>query len=172
MKKLSMFSMVLLLLATGCSDEVVVEEEVVEDEVEEVVVEEEVVEEVEVEHVSDVEEEEEYDISRETRIELALMTLDDNMSAVGFIHYNEEEDIIEITPTDPEFTNELYLVVSGVVSPDSWNDMVESFIGLSESLTLLVDEDISLGLLNPENESRYILVINDGFILYNVVDEQ
>lgn len=168
MKKLSMFSMVLLMLATGCSDDVVVEEEeVVEDEIEEVVEE----EEVEVKHVSDTEVEEEYDIDRETRIELALMALDDNMSAVGFIHYNEEEDIIEITPTDPAFTDDLFLVVSGMASPDSWNDMVESFKGLSESLTLLVDEDISLGLLNPENESRYILVINDGYVLYNVVDE-
>lgn len=169
MKKLSMFSMVLLLLVAGCSADEVVEEEVVEAEVEEVVVEEEI-EEVE-EVVEGVAEEEEVDISRESRIELALMVLDDTMSSVGTIHYYEEDDIIEITPTDPAFTDELYLVVSGIASPDSWNDMVESFIGLSESLTLLVDEDISLGLLNPENESRYILVIKDGYVLYNVVGE-
>lgn len=172
MKRLGMYSMVFLLLATGCStDEVAeVEEANVEDEVEEVVEVAEVeVEEVDVEVVEEVELDDVID--RESRIVLAVATLDGNFEAIGRIDYDEDNDAIRLIPTDPDFSKEILYMMTGVTGTEEWDGMVESLQGLSESLTGLVDEDIYLSLVNPENESNTILLLQDGHIIYNLSDE-
>lgn len=170
MKRLGMYSMVFLLLATGCStDEVAeVEETKVEDTVEEVAEVEEVVEEVE-----EVEEEVDLDdvIDRESRIVLAVATLDGNFDAIGKIDYDEGNDAIRLIPTDPDFSKEILYMMTGITGTEEWDGMVESLQGLSESLTGLVDEDIYLSLVNPENEDNTILLLQDGNIIYNLSDE-
>lgn len=169
MKRLGMYSLVVLLLATGCSaDEVAeVEETKVEDKVEEV---------TEVEEVVEVEEEvEEVELDdvldRESRIVLALATLEGNFEAIGRIDYDESNDAIRFIPTDPNFSKEILYMMTGVTGTEEWDGMVESLQGLSESLTGLVDEDIYLSLVNPENEDNTLLLIQDGVVMYDISDE-
>jgi len=168
MKRLGMYSMVALLLATGCSADEVTEVE--ETKVEEVV---EVEEEPKVEEVIEEVEEVELDdvIDRESRILMAVSTMSDNYEGMGEIDYDEGDDAIRIIPTDPAFIKELLYMMTGVTGTEDWDGMVESLQGLSESLSGLVDEDIYLSLVNPENEDNTILLMQDGNIIYNLSDD-
>lgn len=162
MKKLSLL---FLLLLTGCSadkveetaveESVVVEESVIE-EVEESVVEESVVEEV---------------LDRQARISLALATLEGNFEGTGIIDYDEKNDAIRLIPTNPALTMEIYQMFTGELGTEDWDRMVESFREMSESLSGLVDEDIYFSLVNPENEDNTLLLLQDGFIIYNLRDD-
>lgn len=175
MKRLSVL---LLLLLTGCASDKVAEVE--ESEIQEVAVEEvvevEEVEEVEVEvveesEVDEVEVELDDVIDRDSRITMAYVTLEKNFEGMARIDYDETNDTMRIIPTDQNFTMEILFMMSGVTGTEEWDALVENFQTLSESMSGLVDEDIMLSLVNPENEENTILLVQNGYIIYNLSDE-
>ena len=52
-----------------------------------------------------------------------------------------------------------------------WDILVESLTELSVSVSGIVDEDIQIAILNPEDSERVLLLVQDGFVLYNFADD-
>ena len=176
MKKImAMLSVTLLLW--GCSDNNnKVEEESVKEEKIEVVEEKEetVVEEVEeIEEIDEeVEEVEEVKYSREDRVFIAHVMMADAFSNMAEIEYDLSADMLTIFPTDEGFTMEIfYMMLGHEENIRDWDILVESLTELSISVSGIVDEDIQIAILNPEDSERVLLLVQDGFVLYNFADD-
>lgn len=163
------------LLLWGCSDNNnKVEEESVKEEKIEVVEEKEDtgVKEVE-EEIEEIDEEvEEVEYSREDRVFIAHVMMEDAFSSMAEVEYDSSADMLTIFPTDEGFTMEIfYMMLGHEESIEDWNVLVESLTELSSSVSGMVDEDIQIAILNPEDSERVLLLVQDGFVLYNFADD-
>ena len=163
------------LLLWGCSDSNdIVEEESVKEEKIEVVEEKEetIVEEVEEETEEIDEEVEEVEYSREERVFIAHVMMTDAFSSMAEVDYDSSADMLTIFPTDEGFTMEIfYMMLGHEESIRDWDILVESLTELSISVSGIVDEDIQIAILNPEDSERVLLLVQDGFVLYNFADD-
>ena len=156
------------LLLWGCSDSnnKVEEESVKEEKVE-------VVEEKEDTVVEEIEEEvEEVEYSREDRVFIAHVMMADAFSSMAEVEYDSSADMLTIFPTDEGFTMEIfYMMLGHEENIRDWDILVESLTELSSSISGIVDEDIQIAILNPEDSERVLLLVQDGFVLYNFADD-
>ena len=156
------------LLLWGCSDSnnKVEEESVKEEKVE-------VVEEKEDTVVEEIEEEvEEVEYSREDRVFIAHVMMADAFSSMAEVEYDSSADMLTIFPTDEGFTMEIfYMMLGHEESIRDWDILVESLTELSSSISGIVDEDIQIAILNPEDSDKVLLLVQDGFVLYNFSDD-
>ena len=161
------------LLLWGCSDSNnKVEEESVKEEKTEVVEEDSGVEEVEEETEQVSEEVEEVEYSREDRVFIAHVMMTDAFSSMAEVEYDLSADMLTIFPTDEGFTMEIfYMMLGHEESIRDWDILVESLTELSISVSGIVDEDIQIAILNPEDSERVLLLVQDGFVLYNFSDD-
>ena len=165
------------LLLWGCSDSnSKVEEESVKEEKIEVVEEKEetVVEEVEeeIEEIEEEAEEAEVEYSREDRVFIAHVMMADAFSSMAEVEYDSSADMLTIFPTDEGFTMEIfYMMLGHEESIRDWDILVESLAELSISVSEMVDEDIQIAILNPEDSDKVLLLVQDGFVLYNFSDD-
>ena len=159
------------LLLWGCSDNNnKVEEESVKEEKVEIVEEKEETVVEEVEQVSEEVEEVEY--SREERVFIAHVMMADAFSSTSEVEYDSSADMLTIFPTDERFTMEIfYMMLGHEENIRDWDVLVESLTGLSSSVSEMVDEDIQIAILNPEDSERVLLLVQDGFVLYNFADD-
>lgn len=150
------------LLLWGCSDNNdIVEEELVKEEKIEIEKEETVVEEVE-----------EIEYSREDRVFIAHVMMADAFSIMAEVEYDSSADMLTIFPTDEGFTMEIfYMMLGHEENIRDWDILVESLTELSSSVSGIVDEDIQIAILNPEDSERVLLLVQDGFVLYNFADD-
>ena len=162
------------LLLWGCSDNNnKVEEESVKEEKVEIVEEKEetVVEEIE-EEIEEEAEVEEVEYSREDRVFIAHVMMADAFSSTSEVDYDASADMLTILPTDERFTMEIfYMMLGHEESIRDWDILVESLTELSISVSGIVDEDIQIAILNPEDSERVLLLVQDGFVLYNFSDD-
>ena len=160
------------LLLWGCSDNNnKVEEESVKEEKVEIVEEKEetVVEETEEEIEEEVEE---VEYSREERVFIAHVMMADAFSSTSEVEYDSSADMLTIFPTDEGFTMEIfYMMLGHEESIRDWDILVESLTELSISVSEMVDEDIQIAILNPEDSDKVLLLVQDGFVLYNFSDD-
>lgn len=161
------------LLLWGCSDNNnKVEEESVKEEKTEVVEEDSGVEEVEEETEQVSEEVEEVEYSREERVFIAHVMMTDAFSSMAEVEYDSSADMLTISPTDEGFTMEIfYMMLGQEESIRDWDILVESLTELSISVSGMVDEDIQIAILNPEDSDKVLLLVQDGFVLYNFSDD-
>ena len=161
------------LLLWGCSNNNdIVEEESVKEEKIEVVEEDSGVEEVEKEAEQVNEEVEEVEYSRENRVFIAHAIMADAFSSMSEVEYDASADMITIFPTDERFTMEIFYMMLGHEEYiRDWDILVESLTELSSSVSGIVDEDIQIAILNPEDSERVLLLVQDGFVLYNFADD-
>lgn len=161
------------LLLWGCSDSNnKVEEESVKEEKIEVVEEDSGVEEVEKEEEQVSEEVEEVEYSREDRVFIAHVMMADAFSSMAEVDYDSSADMLTIFPTDEGFTMEIfYMMLGHEENIRDWDILVESLTELSVSVSGIVDEDIQIAILNPEDSERVLLLVQDGFVLYNFADD-
>ena len=165
------------LLLWGCSDSnSKVEEESVKEEKIEIVEEKEetVVEEVEeeIEEIEEEAEEAEVEYSREDRVFIAHVMMADAFSSMAEVEYDSSADVLTIFPTDEGFTMEIfYMMLGHEESIRDWDILVESLTELSISVSEMVDEDIQIAILNPEDSDKVLLLVQDGFVLYNFSDD-
>lgn len=162
------------LALTGCAETEVVEDEAVDDETEVVeVVEDEVVEdkveetEVELVEVEPAEDE----LTRDQSIRLVELMMAEAFEETGEVGYSIIHDALVYTPTDPQFSIEMAQMVLGTLDRSSWDDMVESFRQLSGTISEKVD-DLGIVVMNPENEDRIVLMVRDGVVEYDFMEDE
>ena len=167
------------LALTGCAETEVVEDEAVDDETEVVeVVEDEVVEDEDVEDKVEETEVElvevepaEDELTRDQSIRLVELMMAEAFEETGEVGYSIIHDALVYTPTDPQFSIEMAQMVLGTLDRSSWDDMVESFRQLSGTISEKVD-DLGIVVMNPENEDRIVLMVRDGVVEYDFMEEQ
>lgn len=99
-----------------------------------------------------------------------LNILQEGYSGIGTVHYDESQEAYIITPTDSAFVQDLeYTLNSGDTA--SWDELVDAFTILSGNITEAVGSGTSIAIANPVKTSNVILVITDGVVVYDAVNE-
>ena len=99
-----------------------------------------------------------------------LAILQEGYSEIGTVHYDKSQEAYIITPTDSAFVQDLeYTLNSGNTA--SWDELVDAFATLSENITETVGSGTSIAMANPVKTSNVILVITDGVVVYDAVNE-
>lgn len=158
MKKL-LISLSLFMTLAGCG--VLVEREAVSNEEDKVEV---------IEGAQEVEESEE-ELSREGNILIAQSIMSESFEGTASVSYDKEMDAITILPIDEGFTTAIYHMITGETSNDAWNNLVDTTSMFSITVAELVDSDISIAILNPEDSDRILLLVQDGYVSYDFSDE-
>ena len=103
--------------------------------------------------------------------DMAYDMLVDNFAGMAEIEFNDELKVFFVIPTDPGFTSEVLMVMDGSLPISEWDTMVDSMISLSSSFTDLLGEGYGLALANPINPENTIVLVADGILLFDIMDE-
>jgi len=102
---------------------------------------------------------------------VVLSLLRDNFGDSADIEFVKEETTFYITPSDPAFILEVANMISGgSQSTEDWNNLVESFRSMSESSQEMLP-DYWYSLRNPANPDNLLLIVSNGYVIYNFMDE-
>ncbi|QRN84866.1 hypothetical protein JR334_07755 [Clostridia bacterium] len=103
--------------------------------------------------------------------EEVVRIIEENFSDIAYIQFDDETQIITITPYDVSFTDEVILALNGDErAKKSWNALVDVMTDLSERI-LDVSPGYSIAIINPTNSDSTFLFISDGIIFYDVVSD-
>lgn len=131
------------------------------------------VERVDVEEpVTAQDEPQEIDIDIEFLEESVLIILEENFEGFAEVEFVKEEETFYLTPTDPAIISELMDAIDGqAYAVEGWEGLVESQIGLSESIKELLP-GYWISLRNPANPELSLLVVSDGIVLYDFLKDE
>lgn len=84
----------------------------------------------------------------------------DAFSSMADVEYDSSADMLTIFPTDEGFTMDIFYMMLGHEEYiRDWDILVESLTELSSSVSGIVDEDIQIAILNPEDSERVLLLV-------------
>ena len=157
----------------GTEETVEVKEKEPEEEIEEVTENvEETTQEVEEIEVADLTEEEELQFEEDFMITLSENMAIEHFEGVAEVHYSEEENGMVFLPIDENFTIALGMIEAGLLDKSEWNVLRDSFVEYSSILSEFTgDENMLVYVANPANPDKYILMANNGQIIYDVFNE-
>ncbi len=100
-----------------------------------------------------------------------LAILEENFMGIANIELDSEREAFAIIPIDPDFTIELAYALDGNPQAiQSWNSMAENIRYLSEKIEMTLP-GYAIELRNPANVENTILMVLDGYILYDALNE-
>lgn len=108
---------------------------------------------------------------REFLIESQLAIFQENFKGIADVKYHEEAKAFQVFPTDPGFSIELAEILEGSRSSDDWDFLVESTVQTSESSKKILGSGYSITIMNPINSENVILLVQDGKVLYDAINE-
>ncbi|MBL1228725.1 hypothetical protein IW492_05695 [Enterococcus sp. BWB1-3] len=114
--------------------------------------------------------EEDAESSEDIKAELALIMFRDSFEGTATVDYKAENKLFTVTSTQADFTASLVGLQYGVVPADTWNELVDNFISMSESLSTSVGKGYTISLVNPENTDNTLLMVVDGIVTYNFMN--
>ncbi|KAB8125706.1 hypothetical protein F9U64_21995 [Gracilibacillus oryzae] len=170
MKKLLVIVFVFVLtLITGCSNQEQVEEVT---EKEEVVTEE--IEEVSVSESADVSSSpsENSNNNIDTLEQEVLNGLNSNMEFFE-VTFNKDEKVFLYDPIQERVPQRLYKTLEGDMDDWSyWHGIINNFRKISETVQKYLGDGYKLVVINPSDESQAIIIVGDGTIIYDWIEEQ
>ena len=104
---------------------------------------------------------------RREKIERSLDVFYDHFGHVSRIVYDEDLDAITINYLSSTFSDEVAFMKSSRKELTDWETLRSSFINVSSAMSEGVDENITIILLDPENEESRLLEARDGKIVYD-----
>ncbi|MBC1209606.1 hypothetical protein HB815_01580 [Listeria booriae] len=99
------------------------------------------------------------------------INLADNFSKTGTVEFNAKLKAYSVTPTEPEMLLAITQLQSGELDPANWDTIVKSFKNMSESVKENLGSGYFVELVNPANTENSLLIIQDGVVFYDFMDE-
>lgn len=109
--------------------------------------------------------------SRLDRIFSVKSILDDSFRGIGEVSYDYEYDMIDIMPTEPGFIDDIYGIIYYGEDSTAWDSLSSNVSEMSIVISEIVDSDIRVSILVPESEDKILLLVRDGTVIYNFIDE-
>lgn len=131
-------------------------------------------EEKELEEELESKEEKQEEISADTKIDIFITLLTKNYEGLAKVNLDKENKVINIIPEEDLKTAINVLIATEGSEPTirkSWDKMVKDFKDTSKKIGSEIDPDYAFSILNPNNLDNTLLLVKNGTIVYNVVDE-
>lgn len=110
-----------------------------------------------------IEEEEPVTVSPDRALEI----IQESLQKTSRITLNEETKTYQIYITDEGAKLYILRMMAGEVSLDKWDEMVNIYKTLSQTISNKVGRDYAIQLHNPANDEMVILLLMDGTVLYD-----
>ena len=95
----------------------------------------------------------------------------ESMIGVMNIEFSPVEKTYYLYPIDPMIVDEIHNLVMYGQGIEDWNYMVESLVVLSEAAQQVVGDGYTIMLMNPVNGENVLVMVQDGQIIYDAIDE-
>lgn len=123
-----------------------------------------------------VESEPEPDINQEVDKELAMQQvaleiLKEANNGIGIVTFDQETKVYNLLPTNADFFIEVGAILEGLNDPAGWYGVRDSYVELSNTIRETVGSGYSLTIENPENPGTILLMVTDGEVFYDAVDD-
>ena len=100
---------------------------------------------------------------KKNTFDIQLAILRENFENVADIKYKKSIKTIEIIPYDESFMVE----AMQAYNRDTWNGLIKNLKEISRQIE---DDDILLCLVNNLNKENYILIVNNGYVVYDFIN--
>lgn len=100
-----------------------------------------------------------------------LNIMKENLDGMADVTFDKESKFYVVTPTSDSLIREIAMTFSGQIDSDSWDTMVSSMAYMSENMSNNLGNGYSVAFTNPANPDNYLIVIVDGVVIYNAIDE-
>lgn len=107
--------------------------------------------------------------SGDALVEEGLRILRENMGRIAKISYKNDTSTFIVTPTEEGFKSDLLGVSQGKYLSE-WDSVVDGMVRLSYSMKSVLPGK-SIALMNPFNEGNFLLLVKDGMIMYDFIEE-
>ena len=107
---------------------------------------------------------------REIAIDEGLKIAREEQGHLFDIDYSKEYDAIRYIPKEEGVVTLVVDTYDGIAPYKYWGSFTPNFIYLSELLSELVDKDLGIIIVHPDNIDEYLLLIRDGKVLYNFIN--
>ena len=101
---------------------------------------------------------------KKNTFDIQLAILRENFENVADIKYKKSIKTIEIIPYDESFMVE----AMQAYNRDTWNGLIKNLKEISRQIE---DDNILLCLVNNLNKENYILIINNGTVIYDFINK-
>lgn len=95
----------------------------------------------------------------------------ESMIGVMNIEFSPVEKTYYLYPIDPMIVDEIHNLAVYGQGIEDWNYMVESLVILSEAAQQVVGDGYTIMLMNPVNGENILVMVRDGQIIYDAIDE-
>ena len=86
-------------------------------------------------------------------------------------NFNIKDDVVEITPKDPNFTLEVIGLMNGDLNiRKNWEELTKTIVELSSNIYDYSSE-YTIAIVNPVNENNYLLVVYNDTVIYDFSKE-
>jgi hypothetical protein len=103
--------------------------------------------------------------------QVVLGLLQDSFEGMADIEFVKEDETYYITPTDPAFILDVANAQDGGTQAlEDWNNLVDSFKRMSENSQAMLP-DYWYSLRNPANLDNLLLIVSDGYVIYNFIED-
>src|SRR5699024_4575250 len=99
-----------------------------------------------------------------------LQIMRESVGSYVDIQFDKTSKAYTMTPTDPGLIDEISMLPMGI-GHEEWGVLVDGMASMSKSGKNLVGEGYTINLVNPLNHENVILLIVDGEVIYNVIDD-
>ncbi len=114
---------------------------------------------------------EEVVVDEKINIQTVLSILKENFKDTAEIKFDSDNRVYHIIPTDPGFISDLMLAINrNDIAIEAWNDLVASTKTLSGNISNILP-DCMVSITNPTNKDNSLLIVSDGFVLYNFIND-
>lgn len=106
-------------------------------------------------------------VSQEDEI---LKILNDNFNETGYFKYDKDLNAFTMVSTSDNFNLGVEQLVEGI-GIDNWKALTDSMVQMSRTMHREYETSYVVSIENPHNPDLSLLMIQDGQILYNILDD-
>lgn len=100
-----------------------------------------------------------------------LNIMKESLNGMADVTFDKENKFYVVTPASDSLIREIAMTFNGQIDSGSWDTMVESMSYMSENMSNNLGGGYSVVFANPANPDNYLIVIMDGVVIYNAIDE-
>jgi len=110
-------------------------------------------------------------IPRNDLVQDSLNIIKDAYTGLADVTLDETELVFYITPTDSALNDVIWDANEGYEDAIAdWNEIVDSIVDLSITIADYLP-GYAIGILNPENTENMLLMVDEGEVLYNFLED-
>jgi hypothetical protein len=108
---------------------------------------------------------------RNDLVQDSLIIIKDAYTGLADVTLDETELVFYITPTDSALNDVIWDANEGYEDAIAdWNEIVDSIVDLSITIADYLP-GYAIGILNPENTENMLLMVDEGEVLYNFLED-